>query len=264
MALLSPLSALASFDVSLKYGMSGLAVLDLQELLVSDNCLSVSPTGYFGSLTLAGVKCFQTKHSLPSTGYFGVLSRGVANTLLADLTKDSDEAEQAETGIVTPVVPTQPTVIYQTPNVSTVGAVIPQISDSELIAKYARTLSDIYAPKLSTTEQSRLDVLSKPSSKPLLFQLTNGRDNDPATIQSCPHAHQFSFVFGTQALQTALRDYRDSMNGIGVNSNSTSSIPLAEPLKSQVDKITLAYNSAVGIANFKLQQGKQLIAYYCQ
>ncbi len=114
-ALLSPLTALASFDVSLKYGMSGAAVFELQELLVSESCLSVSPTGYFGAMTLAGVKCFQTKHTLPSTGYFGVMSRGVANTLLADLTRDSDAAEVAETGTSTPVAPTyvpvQPTQI---------------------------------------------------------------------------------------------------------------------------------------------------------
>lgn len=108
MALLSPISAYASFDVSLKYGMSGSAVLELQDLLVSEKCLTVNPTGYFGMLTLNAVKCFQTKYSLPSTGYFGVMSRTVANSLSVASIEESNSAELQETGFVSTT--SQPTI----------------------------------------------------------------------------------------------------------------------------------------------------------
>lgn len=97
----------ASIDINLKYGMSGVEVSELQELLVSENCLSVSPTGYFGLLTLNGVKCFQNKHNIsPVSGYFGVLSRGVANNILNQAITESNDAEISEVGSVqTPCKP---------------------------------------------------------------------------------------------------------------------------------------------------------------
>lgn len=80
-ALIFPSIAFASFNSSLSYGESSPAVAQLQKLLISQDCLSASATGYFGSLTLAGVKCFQTKYDLPSTGFFGPMSRSVANEI---------------------------------------------------------------------------------------------------------------------------------------------------------------------------------------
>lgn len=85
--------------------MSGTDVSALQDLLASEGCLPVSPTGYFGLLTLSGVKCFQSKYGIaPVSGYFGELSRAQANLLLTDAVVSSDEAEQTETGRVNPLI----------------------------------------------------------------------------------------------------------------------------------------------------------------
>ncbi len=59
----------------LTLGVSGEDVTCLQEYLVSKGFLSVSPTGYFGSLTQAGVKKWQAEAGISMTGYFGALSR---------------------------------------------------------------------------------------------------------------------------------------------------------------------------------------------
>lgn len=99
--MLSPVVASASFDTSLKYGARGQAVVELQDLLASEDCLSVNSTGYFGLLTLKAVKCFQTKYNLPSTGFFGVMSRAKANEILANVTAQSDAAAQSETNTTT-------------------------------------------------------------------------------------------------------------------------------------------------------------------
>lgn len=106
---LIPSVSLASFDVNLKYGASGADVSQLQELLSSEGCLTVTPTGYFGLLTLAGVQCFQTKYSIsPVSGYFGVLSRTQANSIVANAIVNSDQAEVVETGnTATPCIPGQ-------------------------------------------------------------------------------------------------------------------------------------------------------------
>lgn len=51
------------------------AVTDLQAYFISAGFLSGQPTGYFGTLTLAALKKFQTAHNLPATGYFGPMTR---------------------------------------------------------------------------------------------------------------------------------------------------------------------------------------------
>jgi hypothetical protein len=61
---------------------------DLQQGMTSDNVknlqikLGVTPTsGYFGPITLAAVKTFQTAHGIINTGYVGTLTRGALNAL---------------------------------------------------------------------------------------------------------------------------------------------------------------------------------------
>ncbi len=71
----------ASFDQNLQYGSRGVAVTNLQIMLVAQGCFTMTPTGNFYSHTLQAVKCFQQKHALPTTGYFGPMSREVANSL---------------------------------------------------------------------------------------------------------------------------------------------------------------------------------------
>lgn len=103
--LIVPMSAFAAFDTNLKYGSKGETVKELQEFLTDQGFYSGGVTGNFYSLTLAGVKKFQTSHNLPATGYFGPMSRGVANQILASAIQDTETAEIVETGATTtPVV----------------------------------------------------------------------------------------------------------------------------------------------------------------
>lgn len=77
---LLPSLAFASFDKNLKLGNKGGSVLELQQFLHKDGCLAVEPTGTYLKKTFIAVQCFQKKHALPVTGYFGPLTRHVANT----------------------------------------------------------------------------------------------------------------------------------------------------------------------------------------
>lgn len=74
----------STFNKSLYYGLQNdQDVSALQEFLTVQGDYSGPITGNFYSLTLAGVKSFQTRNNIsPVSGYFGVLSRGVANSLL--------------------------------------------------------------------------------------------------------------------------------------------------------------------------------------
>ena len=64
------------FDADLQKGMTSDSVKDLQIKL------SVTPTsGYFGPITLAAVKTFQTSNGIINTGYVGPLTRGALNAL---------------------------------------------------------------------------------------------------------------------------------------------------------------------------------------
>jgi len=65
----------ASVNRNLTIGSTGDDVKELQTKL------SINPTGYFGSLTKKAVIKWQVQNNLPSTGYFGKVSRGVWNKL---------------------------------------------------------------------------------------------------------------------------------------------------------------------------------------
>ena len=75
----------ASFDNNLYYGIRGNAeVFELQEFLTAEEVYLGPITGNFYSLTLAGVKNFQTREGItPVYGYFGPLTRTRANEILA-------------------------------------------------------------------------------------------------------------------------------------------------------------------------------------
>lgn len=69
-----------SFLVSLKYGNSGSEVIKLQKFLVDQGFLqSIYITGNFLSLTQKAVINFQKSNGIEGTGYFGPLSRAMAN-----------------------------------------------------------------------------------------------------------------------------------------------------------------------------------------
>src|SRR3989344_242206 len=73
------------FDSDLYYGLQGdNKVTELQEFLADKGFYNGPITGNFFSLTLAGVKRFQTEYSITTiAGYFGSKSRMKANELLA-------------------------------------------------------------------------------------------------------------------------------------------------------------------------------------
>jgi peptidoglycan hydrolase-like protein with peptidoglycan-binding domain len=78
-----PAAAFAAYDVDLKQGMSGTAVIELQNFLIGKGYLAAgNSTGYFGALTLAGVKAFQTAKGIqPVSGFFGPLTRAAAKAI---------------------------------------------------------------------------------------------------------------------------------------------------------------------------------------
>lgn len=101
------LASAATFNSNLYYGLSGNDVRALQEFLTVQGDYAGPITGNFYSLTLQGVKNFQTRNRIePVSGYFGVLSRGVANTI------ETPVAPIEETGVETVDIEVQePTVI---------------------------------------------------------------------------------------------------------------------------------------------------------
>lgn len=73
------------FTVNLRRGMSGNDVMELQKVLATLGFFKVAPTGYFGPITLAAVKAYQTSKGIPSTGFVGPLTRAALNAYLASL-----------------------------------------------------------------------------------------------------------------------------------------------------------------------------------
>lgn len=106
LAAIAPSTAFASFDANVAYGATGSHVLELQEFLGSHGFFHGPYSGNFFSLTLKAVKAFQSANGLPTTGYFGVLSRGIANGLLAQDTASS--TEQASIDSPTPSITPSP------------------------------------------------------------------------------------------------------------------------------------------------------------
>lgn len=103
LTLLLPVFSYADFQVNLKYGAKGDEVRELQEFLISEGHMTGNATGNFYSLTLKAVKEFQRVNNLPVTGYFGSMSRDIANRILAI---DADNTELQELGSVTAPVDT--------------------------------------------------------------------------------------------------------------------------------------------------------------
>lgn len=94
--LLIPSLSLADFQVSLKYGSKGDAVVDLQDFLTNQGTYIGKLDGRFGLGTFKSVQAWQTSVGLNADGYFGKGSRAKANEVLATLLQGSDAAAQAE------------------------------------------------------------------------------------------------------------------------------------------------------------------------
>lgn len=105
-SLLLPVISFAFFDLNLKYGSRGDAVIELQDFLQDQEFYKGSIDGRFGLGTRRAVIAFQTANGLVGDGYFGRLSREKANSILATTLKPSEDAEKAETGAIASTVPT--------------------------------------------------------------------------------------------------------------------------------------------------------------
>jgi hypothetical protein len=96
-----------SFSKDLTLGSKGADVTALQTLLNSKGYLSVSPTGYFGSLTQAAVSKWQAANGIaPTTGYFGPKSRALVNSMSVSTTTTNNNNGSGST--VTTVTTTAP------------------------------------------------------------------------------------------------------------------------------------------------------------
>lgn len=98
--LLVPAVSLAFFDANLKYGAKGDGVKEMQDFLTDQGVFKGSVTGNFFSLTRTAVRLFQTAHKLPSTGFWGPMTRVVANQILDTANQASNAQEQSETGAI--------------------------------------------------------------------------------------------------------------------------------------------------------------------
>jgi hypothetical protein len=68
------------FTQTLQLGSSGQEVVELQKVLIAKGFLKIdAPTGYFGPITEAAVKAYQTAHGLPAVGIVGPLTRAALN-----------------------------------------------------------------------------------------------------------------------------------------------------------------------------------------
>jgi hypothetical protein len=72
-------AATYNFTSDLEPGMSGNTTTELQNRLTAEGVYSGPVTGYFGSLTRAGVKAYQVKYGIPQTGTAGPLTRAQLN-----------------------------------------------------------------------------------------------------------------------------------------------------------------------------------------
>lgn len=67
------------FTTTLSMGMSGQDVLELQNRLSDEGYFTSVPTGYFGPITEAAVRAYQTANGLPAVGIVGPLTRALLN-----------------------------------------------------------------------------------------------------------------------------------------------------------------------------------------
>jgi len=101
LSLFLPVSVFGFFDMSLKYGSRGDAVIELQDFLQDQGVYSGKIDGRFGLGTRKAVIAFQLANKLSGDGYFGKASREKANSILTNTIQPSLTAEQEETGTIT-------------------------------------------------------------------------------------------------------------------------------------------------------------------
>lgn len=129
-----------SFQVNLKYGAKGPAVVSLQEFLILDGDLTgTASTGNFYTLTLNAVKLYQSQHGLPQTGYFGPMTRAIANTPIQIAPKPTQTV-----AIYAPLLIADPT-----PIVTPTPTPYPTVDPAQSLAAITPTPIPVIVPRLS-------------------------------------------------------------------------------------------------------------------
>lgn len=181
----------STFNVSLSYGSTNKAeVLKLQNFLFNLGYLKVAPTGLFLSLTRKAVSDFQAAEGVsPTLGYFGPLTRTVANSKLATgigqtsaalATISNVSVTQTNSLAGAAVLASSKTVTWQTNNFPTGSGV-----DINLIRK----TSD--SPK--TYNLIRTVVKNSPNDGKEVWTLQNGEiSNDVYLEVVCSTAYQLN------------------------------------------------------------------------
>lgn len=184
LAFLLPSMTFASFDVSLKFGSKGDAVSELQDFLTDQNVYTGKVDGKFGFGTLKAVKAFQEANNLSIDGYFGKASRTVAQTLLAVDLKASDDAEQAETGSVSPAVVTMPGCAGTTGFSATTGKPCDGSTP---------------APVTDVNTQSAISALTQQVQT--LTQATQQIANNTTPVVQSPHMESITLKFSSSPIE---------------------------------------------------------------
>ncbi len=99
-------------------------VYALQSFLKVNNYMNANPTGYFGVLTLKGVKAFQKANNITPTGFVGPLTRAEIKKISC-LVKVPDP--------VSPVIPESIPVIPVTPVVEVPAPVVPMVPVTSIV-----------------------------------------------------------------------------------------------------------------------------------
>ena len=131
---LSTTNVCANLNADVQYGQQDSGnnknVYILQNFLNKNGYLKVSPTGYFGSLTIAAVKAFQSANNLNPTGYVDSITRNLIQNIDCNYTKIISSGTSSGVTGTTPVSPNQTGSITTTPVITLTAASI-QVSAGE-------------------------------------------------------------------------------------------------------------------------------------
>ena len=190
----------APFERNLYYGLQNdSGVLALQEFLTDQGVYTGPITGNFFTLTLQAVKRFQTANSIaPVSGYFGVLSRGVANTLLT-ITAPVEEVGTTTTEPVLTGGTTVPetTVIQDTTTTQTPVVTIQQPVQANFLGTPSKSV--VHSGSLNTITFSWGSNVPAESAFYFCARVINGEGQDCYEQQSFTGESQYTYTFTREA-----------------------------------------------------------------
>jgi polygalacturonase len=171
MLLLSvPQCASAAFNRDLSVGSRGESVRALQQFLVSNGFLTTgNTTGYFGRITLLGVRNFQLKNNIfPATGYFGSKTREIVNAKLS-------LPQQVQQATITPANPIPLREQAAPAATTTVTTIVTTKSD---------TPQSIVAQTGTTSSATVVAATATPPVTPISKCAGDGTQDDTSCIQN--------------------------------------------------------------------------------